>query len=246
MLIGIPTSPRPKSYLADTIRSIQAATTAHNNAIVVSPNFRDPNMEIVPEIEYLEPLEQMTLQQFNATGQHGDCGYGAEWHHRGVQKNTDRLMRELCDINAPFFVVMQDDAVCAPRTIDRIACVMHYMQGVARNHIGAVSFYSPYIEFGLHGRALVDYPEGKFYGEICLLWRREAALEFLGHSNWNEAHDLEIQRFFRIAKHWRLMAHFPCLCQHVGVESARGDAGKGCTSTPNFYNVDAMAGHPLI
>lgn len=259
LTIGIVTSPREKRYLHDTIIGINQAARDTVVDLVISPNFIDPMLDgdLTPigmpgnrlTAEVLEALVPRTLAEENTRLGHAGLGVKGERIHRGIQRNTDRLMDHLItrgsfSSHAPGgqpFLILQDDVIFCPQAIDRIAQIAAWLASKPslgrQDAIGCISFYSPYREFSRSRTALIDYPVGKFYGELATLWHPACAQQFLGVSNHNEAHDLEIQRYFqsfRPAQPWRLMAHSPCLVQHCGDVSARGDAQQGCVRTPNF------------
>lgn len=249
--VGITTSPRPRRFLIDTIRSVLASATTTVPEFIIAPNFADPGEDwatvrelIGPAGRVLDPLVPRTLREhveaedslrdFRA----GNNVYASEWGHRGIQKNSDRLYRELCGTGANCFVSMQDDVALCPRALDRIYHIA--VTAVLRQRIppiGAVSFYTPQGVASKHRLALWRYAGNMFYGELCLLWRRAAAEEFLRLSNHSNAHDLEIGRFFSLSR-WRLYGHCPCLAQHVGLgdSSARGDPGVGHQRTTMNFN----------
>lgn len=238
--IGITTSPRKRRYLLDTVDSLLNAAMDTEPHVVISPNFVDHEEQWGAlhraGCEVLPPLVDATLAGYVVEdpqlAQYKADPTASEWVHRGLQRNTDRLMGELIGRNVEWFVVCQDDILCCRRAVDRIAQTAHALRG--RQGIGAVSFYTPWAQAGRWRTALWPYTPG-FYGELCLLWNREAATEFLKMSDPAQAHDLEIQRFFRSNRRWRLYGHSPCLVQHVGLEaSARGAPPGGQRVTMNF------------
>ena len=258
LLIGIVTSPRKQRYLIQTIEGIRRASLDHKPTILVQPNFVDPgeDWERVKALgcEVLPPLWDCTLEEKAAaigwTEEKGSV-YGSEWSHRGLQLNSDLLIRRLLERDEKWFVTMQDDLLFCPRAIDRIARV----RGNIRNRIngtgdnvGLISFYSPYERFSRSRIALAIYPSSTFYGDLCLLWRREAAVHFLQHSRATEAHDLEIARVFQEQRRWLIWAHSPCLVQHAGIEaSARGATNGGQRTTMNWIpNHDAVKQGKLL
>jgi len=250
MIVGITTSPRQERYLLDTILSAKASCKTPLQ-FVVSPNFIDPDedwAEIEKHAEVLKPLVMTTLEKHNQSFNLPAEGnrYAGEFTHRGIQHNSNRLMQYLINLTVaslswpntnPSFVVIQDDAMFCPEAFDRIIDVARFLETTTNRQYsmcGAVSFYSPYERFAKFKMPLVPYAGPQFYGEICLLWRRQAAIAYLATTNPNVAHDLDIGRFFDKSK-WRLRAHYPCLAQHVGASSARGDAGQGVTQTMNYW-----------
>lgn len=251
MRIGITTSPRTHRYLVATVQSIRSASRKPV-PLVIAPQFADPgeDWDLLRALgcEVLEPLVPQSIEEFVASrpelSPFTTAPHGSEYVHRGLQANTDRVMRHLAE-DDPWFVVCQDDLVCCRRAIDRIEQVIDHLRkrpaGRATPAVGAVSFYTPYRQCGLSRRALWRYRPG-FYGELCLLWRREAAVAFLAQSNHGNAHDLEIARFFERNARWHLYGHSPCLVQHVGVVSARGAVAEGHQrTTMNF-----TAGHDAV
>lgn len=239
LTVGITTSPRTTRYLLPTIRSLRAAAATVAVRIIVAPNFRDPGEDwdaVRAEVagaggEVLAPLvgrelrdhveAEDTMRDYRV----GNNIYASEWVHRGIQRNSDRLYQYLVDLQVPFFLTIQDDVAFCRRAADRIYQLA--MTVLPRHHIppvGAISFYSPHDDCGRARRALWRYSGSMFYGELAVLWLRRCAIDFLKASNQSNAHDLEIGRFFEArAGTWRLYGHSPCLAQHVGVDSARGD-----------------------
>lgn len=254
--VGITTSPRPVRYLLDSVRSTIAASAAVRPEFIIAPNFVDPDENwdevrklIGPAGRVLDPLVNRQLREMVETEdsmrdfRNGNDIYASEWNHRGIQHNTDRLYRELLATGARAFVVMQDDVELCPRAIDRMyQLAQHVVMRSRTPPVGAISFYTPHKDVGKLRHALWRYAGDMFYGELCLLWNRQAAEDFLRISNPGQAHDLEIGRFFSSSR-WRLYGHSPCLVQHTGVESARGAAVAGMQRTTMNYDPrhDAVA-----
>lgn len=252
LLFGITTSPRPASYLLQTIRSIKAAGQAIKPRFIISPNFIDHDedwtaiqAEIGPEGTLLGPLIPEALRD-HVEGRPdlhdftlGNCIYSSESTHRGIQTNSDRLLKAMIDTGEEFFVSCQDDLVMCPRAVDRIWNVATWIMPRGARKTGAITFYSPQKQCGSAQKCLWRYPPNSFYGELAVLWRASCAQEFLGFSNHNEAHDLEIGRFFATYdRKWGFWGHSPCLVQHVGDASARGAVTQGMVRSSMNFRAD--------
>lgn len=235
---GIVTAPRPTDYLDGTVKALSAAGEKLRARIMIAPTFQEDHascLERYPNLDILPPLWPRPMEEVMRSVP----------DHRGLELNSSRLLNALCQTGAPWFVACQDDIVCSRRTVDRIACTRDQVD--ARKEIGAVSFYTPYAECGQSTRALWRYPDNKFYGDLCMLWRRRAAEQFACDAEAYHAHDLDICRFFmknRADPKWQLWSHSPCLVQHVGLHSSTGKPmERRGTMNFNGENHDAISQH---
>lgn len=239
MIVGFCTAPRENRYLVRSLRSLFETCGERRSEIkvVIAPTFIDPAEDwdrvrelIGPGGEVLEPMWAQTREEYvadKATDYIGREASASE-AHRGLEHNSDRLLKDLCARGDQYFFALQDDVEFCRSGMERILQIADVVNGgglPGQDSVGMISFYSPYSEFGhsVQGRALVHYPSESFYGELALLWNREAAAQFVAASNPGIAHDLMIQAWYvSQGARWRILAHSPCLVQHTGVDSATG------------------------
>jgi len=244
MLLGITTSPRPKSYLLNSIKSIRANSGNVKIQLIIAPcfidyyeNWNEVRALLGPDDLILEPYYNKTLLE--TCDDNESNIYLSANKHRGIEYNTNRLM-EYMATRSNSFVICQDDIEFCKNAIPRIAYIDEETEDSKGRGLGCgcVSFYTPYRACGQSRTALWAYPPGRFYGELCLLWKSRSALDYLKHSNVWVAHDIDIMNYFRhsgdIHDRMNLYAHSPCLIQHMGIESARGD--NAVRRTPNYKN----------
>lgn len=229
LLIGITTAPRPESYLAQLINRLWTQEVEYE--IVLAPT--------VPSEVAVKPWDGKVL----CVGPAGETKcrmmpplFDVEYNQgeraaRGaLELNTDRLIRLLAS-ESEIFITLQDDGMPCRRALERMHQIAVWMK--ERPNVAWVSFYTPWEEAAWWPHALWPYPQGKFYGEVAMMWNRGAAQAFLAESNPSIAHDLMIQRFFKRPP-WRFYGHSPCLFQHVGFQSATGKSWEGQRTTMNF------------
>lgn len=218
LLIGITTAPRDESYLLQLISRLWTDQVAYE--IVLAPTV--PSDHARASSDTCRVLPPLFPVEHDA----------AERHARGaLELNTDRLIKQLA-AESEIFVTLQDDAIPCRRALERMHQIAAWMK--ERTNVAWVSFYTPWEQVAWYPHALWPYPDGKFYGEVAMMWRREAAQAFLEKSDPSIAHDLMIQRFFKRPP-WRFYGHNPCLFQHVGVKSATGKSWEsGQRTTMNF------------
>lgn len=234
MLVGVVTAPRPgPSYLASTVAQVLCTCSEVGVDVVVAPTFRDDVVgmsEVVKQnrlVEVLPPFwdeDQVTV-------------LGRDKDHRGLERNSQRLLAHLLSRAHNYngwVISAQDDLEICKRTIDRAWLVAQHCDA-KRPGVGAVTFYTPYLECGRHRRALWPYPNGKFYGDLFILWKAECARAYNAAANMYEGRDIDIAKWFSKQTTWSLMGHNPCLIQHAGVVSATGkDWNSGTRQTMNY------------
>jgi len=223
--IGITTVKRPGvSYLNDVLGQIAEIPVAPPVVVAQTmPGDLDGVPNFKPPFESLPPI----------LGEAVEC-CEARNNLRCLETNADRLIAHLAERHE-VFLVLQDDVLAAPCAYERINQVADWLRGQPR--VAWISFYTPYGEAGACPYSLWRYQANHFYGDVAVLWRADAAREFLPNSRPGTAHDLMMQEWFSqpaVARRWLTFGHSPCMFQHVGVKSATNHEWRQRT-TMNFH-----------